>query len=93
MREGKAPPTRAQLRRAFSLCLRRLRARAGISQERLAHEAGIDRAYMSELERGLHSPNLDTIYRLLPPLRVSFTVWAAEYEGCLKRARRLNNQE
>lgn len=79
---------RIHMRRAFSQCVRRLRMKAGISQERLAHEAGIDRAYMSELERGLHTPTLDTVYKLLPPLEVTFPEFAQEHDGCLRRARR-----
>ena len=40
------------LREAFAANLRRLRHAKGISQEDLAHEAGINRSYMSKLEKG-----------------------------------------
>ena len=37
---------------AFGAAVRRLRLAAGVSQEDLAHDAGIDRSYMSSVERG-----------------------------------------
>lgn len=48
--------------------LRRLRAERGISQERLAGDAGVDRAYVSELERGLGNASVDLLDRLAAPL-------------------------
>jgi transcriptional regulator with XRE-family HTH domain len=39
------------LRQAFANNLRRLRHAKGISQEDLAHEAGINRTYLNKLER------------------------------------------
>ncbi len=37
---------------AFGDAVRRSRVERGISQEDLAHRAGIDRSYMSSIERG-----------------------------------------
>jgi transcriptional regulator with XRE-family HTH domain len=37
---------------AFGLAVRERRLALGLSQEALAHEAGIDRSYMSSVERG-----------------------------------------
>lgn len=37
---------------AFGASVRRARLERGLSQEALAHEAGIDRSYMSSIERG-----------------------------------------
>ena len=41
--------------------VRALRAERGLSQEALAHEAGIDRTYTSQLERGVANPSLKII--------------------------------
>ena len=49
------------LRDAFAANLRRLRHARGISQEDLAHEAGINRSYMSKLEKGASYPGLEII--------------------------------
>jgi len=48
----------------------------------------VDRCYMGGLERGLHSPTLDTIMKLLWRLEVSFVDFAAVFERELKRAKR-----
>jgi transcriptional regulator with XRE-family HTH domain len=39
--------------------LRRARVAAGISQERLAADAGVDRAYLGGLERETENPSVD----------------------------------
>ena len=48
--------------------LRRLRAERGVSQERLAADTGVDRAYVSELERGLGNASVDLLDRLATSL-------------------------
>jgi transcriptional regulator with XRE-family HTH domain len=52
------------LRQAFAANLRRLRHAKGISQEDLAYEAGINRSYMSKLERAATYPGLEIIAKL-----------------------------
>ncbi|TCS07546.1 helix-turn-helix transcriptional regulator [Caulobacter sp. BK020] len=44
--------------------LRRLRVTRGLTQERLAQEAGVDRTYVSGLERGRENPTVDLLDRL-----------------------------
>jgi transcriptional regulator with XRE-family HTH domain len=44
---------------AFAANLRRLRHAKGISQEELAYAAGINRSYMSKLEKGASYPGLE----------------------------------
>jgi transcriptional regulator with XRE-family HTH domain len=58
------------LRQAFAANLRRLRHAKGISQEDLAHEAGINRSYMSKLEKGATYPGLEIIAKLATVLEV-----------------------
>ena len=55
---------------AFGQALRVLRAERRWSQERLALESGVDRSYISLLERGRQSPTLDTIFRLATVLAI-----------------------
>lgn len=50
--------------------LRRIRVKSGISQERLAFDAGIDRAYTGGLERQAHNPTIDLLDRLAATLGV-----------------------
>jgi len=44
--------------------LRAAREKLGLSQEELAERAGVDRTYVSILERGLKSPTLETLEKI-----------------------------
>ena len=59
------------LRDAFAANLRRLRHAEGISQEDLAYAAGINRSYMSKLEKGASYPGLEIIAKLATVLEVA----------------------
>jgi transcriptional regulator with XRE-family HTH domain len=48
--------------------LRRLRVGRGLSQENLAVDAGIDRTYVSRLERGLENPTVGVLEQLAEAL-------------------------
>ncbi len=61
------------LRTIFAKNLKRLRTGAGLSQEELAFRAGLDRTYISALERGLYSASIVTIERLAKALNVEPT--------------------
>ena len=50
--------------------LRRLRVGRGLSQENLAVDAGIDRTYVSRLERGLENPTVGILDQLAGALDV-----------------------
>lgn len=56
---------------AFGEVLREYRQRAELSQEGLALAAGIDRTYVSLLERGLRQPTLDMVFKLANELDVA----------------------
>lgn len=51
--------------------LRKSRQRAGLTQEELAFRAGLSRPYISELERDLKSPTLDTLFLICDALGVA----------------------
>jgi len=50
--------------------LRRIRVQRGISQERLAYDAGVDRSYVGGLERQTENPTIDLLDRLAATLTV-----------------------
>ena len=56
---------------AFGEVLRRLRTTSGLSQEELALRCGLDRTYISLLERGLRQPTLTTIFRIAANLQMT----------------------
>lgn len=57
-------------RHLFGKRLRYLRTRAGLSQEKLALEAGLDRTYVGGIERGARNVALLNIMRLAIALKV-----------------------
>lgn len=50
--------------------LRKARQVAGLSQEELAHRAGIDRTYVSALERSIYAATLDVIENIADALQI-----------------------
>lgn len=66
---GKRAPSDPRI--LFGLRLRELRRARGLSQEALAHDAGLDRTYVSSCERGRRNIGLVNIYRLATALGVS----------------------
>jgi transcriptional regulator with XRE-family HTH domain len=50
--------------------LRRLRVKRGLSQERLAYDAEVDRSYVGGLERQVENPTVDVLDRLAATLGV-----------------------
>jgi len=50
--------------------LRRLRVQRGISQEKLAADAAVDRAYLGGLERQQENPTIDLLDRIADALSV-----------------------
>lgn len=50
--------------------LRRLRVKCGLSQERLAYDSEVDRAYVGGLERRAENPTVDLLDRLAGTLKV-----------------------
>ena len=50
--------------------LRRIRVQRGLSQERLAHDADVDRSYVGGLERQEENPTVDVLDRLASMLEV-----------------------
>jgi transcriptional regulator with XRE-family HTH domain len=58
------------IREVFARNLRRYRQEKGLSQEALAHEAGVDRTYISALERSTYSASITMVDRLATVLGV-----------------------
>jgi transcriptional regulator with XRE-family HTH domain len=63
--------TMPALKQALSVNIKRLRKEQGISQEKLALKAEIDRSYMSQVERCLANPSIDALLRISNALEVA----------------------
>ena len=57
-------------RRLIAHNLKRIRLSRRISQEALALEAGVDRTYVSGLERGVRNPSVELLDRLAKKLSI-----------------------
>lgn len=58
------PSVKGDLKESFGKVIKALRDQRGLSQQELADYSEVDRTYISDLERGLHYPSLNTIYKL-----------------------------
>lgn len=65
----KATP-KSPLRDIVARNMRRLRAERGWSQEHLAHECGLNRTYLSAVERSEQNISVDNLYRVARGLGV-----------------------
>jgi transcriptional regulator with XRE-family HTH domain len=71
----------SELRRAFGEAVRLVRKGRGWSQEQLAEAAGLDRTYISGLERGTRNPALSTQERIAAALGVTLHELLKQAEG------------
>jgi transcriptional regulator with XRE-family HTH domain len=66
-----------EIRSRLAANLRLMRAERGISQERLALEAGVDRTMLSKIERRISNPSIETLLRLANRLGVDLSTLVA----------------
>lgn len=64
------PVAMDDVRRRMADNLRRIRKERGLSQERLALEAGVDRTMLSKIERRIANPSIETLLKLSNRLAV-----------------------
>lgn len=57
--------------KAFGEAMRNIRQERGISQMTLHVRTGLDRTFISDLERGIQGPSLRTIFRVATGLAVN----------------------
>jgi len=65
--------------------LRKARELAGLTQEQLSFQAGLSRPYVSQLERNLKSPTVDTLFRICDALEVEAADIIARVDAARKR--------
>ena len=80
------------IREVFARNLRKARNARGLSQEALAHDAGIDRTYVSALERGVYSATIVMVDKLATALGVEpGALLQRSAKGRLRRSRAVRN--
>ncbi len=71
---------RNEMLKAFGQLVRQRRQALGISQEELGYRAGLDRTYVSGLERGIRNPSLTAIVSLAQGFGISVSDLASRLE-------------
>lgn len=66
---------------AFGDAIRTIRSRRGVSQESLALECGLDRTYISGIERGVRNPSLTNILKIAAALQIDPAELFARAQG------------
>ena len=59
------------LKAVLSANIKARRKELGISQEKLALVSGVDRSYMSEIERQIANPSIDALLRISNALQIA----------------------
>ena len=70
---------------AFGQVLRTLRKNAALSQEQLALDAGIERNFVSLIERGVNQPSIRVIFKLAHALAISPSAMLILVEDIVQR--------
>ena len=70
-----------EIRETFAANLKRYRKAKGVSQEDLAHRAGLDRTYISALERCLYAASIDVVAKIADVLEVRPSDLLAEMDS------------
>lgn len=63
--------TLEEVKTDIAVNLKNIRKSQNIAQEKLALEAGVDRTFVSKIERGIGNPSLEVLLRLANRLGVS----------------------
>ncbi|MEB2589638.1 helix-turn-helix transcriptional regulator [Bacillus cereus] len=59
-----------KIEQAFGIILQKKRIEQNISQETLAFNSGLDRTYISLLERGKRKPTINTLFSVTHALKI-----------------------
>ena len=67
------------------------RKKLGLSQEELAKESGVDRAFISNIERGKRSPSFGIVKSISKGLRMRLSRLVAKCEECEERHKKASS--
>lgn len=73
----------SSLRKGTATTLRAIRTQQGLSQDQLAKLSGIDRTYISGVERGVRNITLDSLEALIQALKITPTTFLEELQKSL----------
>ncbi len=62
-----------QVQKRFGKKLAEIRTKNGVTQEKFAFDIGVDRTYVSYIERGERNPSLYVLWKMAKNLKVSLS--------------------
>jgi transcriptional regulator with XRE-family HTH domain len=68
------------VRQKFGLLLRKIRIEKAMTQEELAHQAGMSVPYLSDIERGRSAPSLVVLVDLATALEITMADMFRDFE-------------
>lgn len=74
-----------QIATAFGAALKKIRRSRDLSQKQLALDCGLDRTYISLLERGRRQPTLGTLFQISKALNIPAADMIRHTEKAMKR--------
>ncbi len=77
--EGESPVFRVYTSDSLGAAIRHYRQEAGLTQAQLAELVGLNRTYLSDLERGSETEQLRRLLRVLKRLGVRMTLQKADW--------------
>jgi len=78
--------TKLEPQQAFGRALRAARLAAGLSQEELGLESGVQRNFISLIELGQNQPSITTVFKLSKALKISAVELVSATERLLEAA-------
>lgn len=69
-----------KLVKAFARALREIRDEQRLTQEQVAHAAGVHRTYIAFLEGGKKQPSIDAVFKIAEGLGISASEFVARIE-------------
>lgn len=82
-----------KVEQAFGEVLKKNRVQLLISQEELAHHSGLDRTFISLLERGKRKPTINTIFSICKYLGIEPHIIIQEVEKLIYESNEKNNTD
>lgn len=73
-------PSKEAVKLGFGALLRKRRTNKHLSQEGLAFIVGLDRTYISGIERGIRNPTLTVLFQIAQGLNLSLAGLVADVE-------------
>jgi len=72
-------------KKAFGKVIREIRTEKGLTQEKLAELAEVDRTYIYRIEYGLREPSFSIFFKLIEGLKISSEEFISKYKAEIKQ--------